>query len=80
MAGGSQEYTEVWNRIRISKTGERNMQGEEITDTSDLAVVSFTDSTTFANIANGGTFEITFADYISSDREIEFTLYTQEGG
>ncbi len=80
MAGGSQEYTEVWNRIRISKTGERNMQSEEITDENDLAVVSFTDSTTLANIANGGTFEITFADYISSDREIEFTLYTQEGG
>ncbi len=75
IAGSAQSYTEVWNILEISMTGER-AANQEIGMGTESAVVSFDYDN---SQANQGQFNITFADYISSDRQIEFTLYTEQG-
>lgn len=75
ITGSAQSYTEVWDILQISMTGER-AENQEIGLNVESAVESFTYD---SSQANQGLFTITFANYISSDRQIEFTLYTEQG-
>ena len=67
LAGGSEAYTEVWNELNISLT-----KGLIGTDIAGFTHVN-------QDVAGKGTFTINTLEYISSDRTIEFTLYTSQG-
>lgn len=75
ISGSAQSYTEVWDILEIAMTEEREGT-QEIGIGTDSAVASYSYD---SSQANQGQFNITFADYISSDRQIEFTLYTEQG-
>lgn len=73
LAGSSQEYTEIWNILQIQLTDENA--------TTDFVNSALIENGVIYSSAqeNGGRFELRFAEYITSDRQLEFTLYTQQG-
>ena len=72
-AGSSTGYTEVWNILQIQLTDET--ASEEFAESALFGNGFVYDSSR----ENNGKFDIRFNEYITSDREIEFTLYTQQG-
>ena len=72
-AGSSTGYTEVWNILQIQMTDET--ASEEFEESA-----LFSDGFVYdSSRENNGKFDVRFNEYITSDREIEFTLYTQQG-
>ena len=67
-AGSAESGTTVWNELEISLT-EGN-QG----DNGDIAKFSYSNAA-----KDQGKFTLTRQDYLTSDREVKFTLYTKYG-
>ncbi len=66
IAGSAESGTTIWDQLEINLT-----KGEIGKDLTNFNYDSSAD--------NNGKFTLTREDYLSSDREIEFTLYTQYG-
>lgn len=66
IAGSAESGTTIWDQLEINLT-----KGEIGKDLTNFNYDSSAD--------NNGEFTLTREDYLSSDREIEFTLYTQYG-
>ena len=67
-AGSAESGTTVWNELEISLT-EGNMG-----DNGDIAKFSYSNAA-----KDQGKFTLTRQDYLTSDREVKFTLYTKYG-
>lgn len=75
---GSSGYEEIWNNLHIAFTGERDLYGEDIAS-EDSAIDATQGFSYDSSSAGNGLFTIYFANYISSARILEFTLYTEQG-
>lgn len=70
---GSTGYEEVWDKLHIALTDEYTESGEEFNQ-SALTSYSYSSSK-----ESNGLLTLNFADYISSARTLEFTVYTDQG-
>ena len=75
---GSSGYEEVWDNLHIALTSETDIEGNLI-DSENSALIA-EDGYTYSSASSAnGLFTLNFADYISSARILEFTLYTDQG-
>lgn len=79
VAGSSEGYTIEWDTLQIELTDGSVAYLPDGTKTEETNPSIYSYVEYDASQTNGGKFVIKLNEYISSDREVEFTLYTSQG-
>lgn len=79
VAGSSEGYTIEWDTLQIELTDGSVAYLPDGTKTEETNPSIYSYVGYDASQTNGGKFVIKLNEYISSDREVEFTLYTSQG-